>query len=151
MRIDASALLSGAIFIVIGAWFAGSALINLPVGHAREMGPGYFPLALSGILIALGLAIAAQGFGRITTLAGNVPWRGVLFILTAPILFGAVINGLGMAPTVLITSLVAAYASRRMTFLRALAIAAGLTAVCVLIFKIGLGVSIPAFGPWLWV
>jgi hypothetical protein len=149
LRIDVSNLLSGAIFIAIGAWFAGNAFVNLPVGTAQQMGPGFFPLALSGILIVLGLAIGAQAIGADSPITASVPWRGLILILAAPILFGLVINGLGLGPTVFLTSIVAAYASRRMTLFRALGIAGGLTVLCVLIFKVGLGVSVPTLGPWL--
>jgi hypothetical protein len=149
MRPNTHNLLAGALFVAIGGWFAASALINLPVGTAQHMGPGYFPLALAVLLIALGLAIALQGIGRPAVALSSVPWRGVIFILAAPILFALFIERLGIAPTVFVVVLLACFASRRMTVPRAFAIAASLTLLCLLIFKLGLGIPAPTFGRWL--
>jgi hypothetical protein len=149
LRIDLANLLSGLIFVAIGGAFAGTALVDLPIGTAREMGPGMFPLALATILIALGLLIVAQGWGRQTLPAGTVSWRGMVLILAAPILFGVLMGGLGLAPTVFIGVTVACFASRHMTLPRALAIAGGLAALCWLVFRLGLGVAVPTFGRWL--
>ena len=47
---------AGVIFIAIGLLFGVGAL-HLELGTALRMGPGYFPLILAGLLVALGLAI----------------------------------------------------------------------------------------------
>ena len=149
MRPNTHNLLAGALFVAIGGWFAASALISLPVGTAQQMGPGYFPLALASVLIVLGVALAVQGVGRPTVALGNIPWRGVVLILAAPLLFALFIERLGIAPAVFFVVLLACFASRRMTVVRALAIAATLALLCVLIFKLGLGIPAPTFGRWL--
>jgi putative tricarboxylic transport membrane protein len=149
MRRNTHNLLAGALFVAIGGWFAASALINLPVGTAQQMGPGHFPLALASLLIVLGVAIALQGIGRPALALSNVPWRGIVLILAAPILFALFIERLGIAPTVFLVVLIACFASRRMTIARALVIAAALALLCVLIFKLGLGIPAPTFGRWL--
>jgi putative tricarboxylic transport membrane protein len=149
MRPNTHNLFAGALFVAIGGWFAASALVNLPVGTAQQMGPGYFPLALASVLIVLGLAIALQGLGRPAVALGNIPWRGVVLILAAPVLFALFIERLGVAPTVFLVVLLTCFASRRMTLPRALAIAAALALLCLLIFKLGLGIPAPIFGRWL--
>jgi putative tricarboxylic transport membrane protein len=149
MRPNTHNLLAGALFVAIGGWFAASALVNLPVGTAQQMGPGYFPLALASLLVVLGVAIAAQGFGRPTVALNDIPWRGVVLILAAPILFALFIERLGIAPTVFLVVGLTCFASRRMTVARALAIAAVLTLLCLVIFKLGLGIPAPTFGRWL--
>ena len=45
-------LLAGAIFIAIGAFFLSNAWRNLEIGTSFQMGPGYFPVVLAGILLA---------------------------------------------------------------------------------------------------
>ena len=142
MRPNTQNLLAGTLFVAIGAAFAATSLLNLPVGTAQQMGPGYFPLVL-------GLAIAAQDFGRPSVALTRIPWRGVVLILAAPLLFGVLITRLGIAPTVFLVVFVSSFASRRMTVWRALVIAVALTVLCWLIFKLGLGIAAPTFGPWL--
>jgi hypothetical protein len=149
MRIALGNVLSGLVFVAIGAWFGTSALVNLPLGTPQQMGPGLFPLGLAAILMGLGLAIAAQGLGRAPRPLAAVPWRGVVLILAAPILFGALLQGLGLAPAVFVAALVACFASCRMKLPHAVAIAFGLSLLCTLIFKLGLGIAVPLFGRWL--
>jgi hypothetical protein len=52
-------------------------------------------------------------------------------------------------PTVAVTALITALASYRIRLLTALAVAAGLTVLCVLIFIVGLQLPLPLFGSWL--
>src|SRR5436305_14393163 len=52
---NAKDLLAGGLFLVFGAAFLVLAQ-NYPLGSARRMGPAYFPVVLSLILIAVGLA-----------------------------------------------------------------------------------------------
>ena len=64
MRLNLRDLAAGALFIAIGSFFALSAFLNLPIGRAFAMGPGYFPMLLGLILIGFGLAIAIAGFAQ---------------------------------------------------------------------------------------
>ena len=52
---------AGAIFTLIGAYFCIEAALNLRMGTAFRMGPGYFPIVIGGLLVLLGLAIAFLG------------------------------------------------------------------------------------------
>ncbi|KQT64471.1 MULTISPECIES: tripartite tricarboxylate transporter TctB family protein [unclassified Aureimonas] len=143
-------ILSGLVFIGIGAAFAVGAL-GYPMGTATRMGAGYFPFALSLILVAFGVAILVKGFrnhGAAETL-GTVPWRGGALILGAIVFFGFCLTGLGFVPTLFVTVFASALASRSMTALGALALALGMVVLCYVIFIKGLGVTVPLFGPWL--
>ena len=143
-------ILAGLIFIGLGLAF-GIAAAGYPIGTALRMGPGYFPLVLAGVMVALGLAIAAKGLAATAAdePAGPVPWRAIVLILAALVFFGATIRGLGMAPALFVTAFLAALASRRNGPLAAAVMAAALTLFCVLIFGVGLGVPVPLLGPWL--
>ena len=116
------------------------------------MGPGYFPLVLGGILVLLGLLIVGKGFvsssgaeGRL----GGVPWRALFLIVLAVLFFGLTVRGLGLVPATAVTALLTALASSRTGILTAMAIAAGLTVLCVLVFVLALQLRLPLFGPWL--
>lgn len=143
-------ILSGLIFVGFGAAF-GYAATGYPLGTAFRMGPGYFPLVLAGTLVVLGIAILVKG---VTTAAsespiGVVPWRGAVLILGALVFFGATVRGLGLVPALFGAALLSALGSRQNGPVAALAIAVALTVACVLIFHVGLGVTVPLFGPWL--
>jgi hypothetical protein len=144
-------ILAGLIFVAFGLAFATTSL-RYELGTPLRMGPGYFPLALGGILVVLGLLIVGKGFvsspgaeGRL----GSVPWRALVLIVVAVLFFGLTIRGLGLVPATAVTALLTALASYRTGILAALAIAAGLTVLCVLVFVLALQLRLPLFGPWL--
>ncbi|HEY0034627.1 MAG TPA: tripartite tricarboxylate transporter TctB family protein [Devosia sp.] len=142
-------LLSGGIFVLAGAYFALESL-NYEVGTAFRMGPGFMPLLLGGALALLGLAIAVGGLKKPDTeQPSNIPWRGIALIIGVVVFFGATIRGLGFVPVVLISSFVAALASKLNSPVFALLLATTLTVLCTVIFVVGLGMSVPWFGPWL--
>jgi hypothetical protein len=144
-------ILAGLIFVAFGLAFAITSL-SYELGTPLRMGPGYFPLALGGLLVLLGLLIVGKGFisssgaeGRF----GSVPWRGLILLVVAVLFFGLTVRGLGLVPTTAVTALLTALASYRTGILAAMAIAAGLTVLCVLIFVLALQLRLPLFGPWL--
>ena len=139
---------AGLIFIAIGVVF-GLGSIGLEIGTALRMGPGYFPLVLAGLLVALGLAIVARSFGHEATGQVVVPWRGLVLTLAVPIVFGLTVRGLGLVPALALAVLISAFASRRMSVPLALALSLGLTLFCILVFSFGLGLPLRLFGPWL--
>ena len=147
MTYNRSDLGAGAIFITIGLFFGITTLAELDIGTARRMGPGYFPIALSGILILLGLVIAAKSLGHGDEARGPLPWRGLAVLLSVPVIFGVLIRPLGMAPVLALTTFVTAFASRRMSVKAAVLLAVGLTLFCVAVFSFGLGLPLRLFGP----
>jgi hypothetical protein len=140
---------AGVIFAAFGLAFAVASL-RYDLGTALRMGPGYFPLMLGGVLALLGLGIVAQGFlrGDIMPL-GSIPWRGLILLTLAVLFFGFAVRRLGLAPALFGAVLLAAFSSRRTTIVVALAMAAGLTALCGLIFVELLSLPVPLIGPWL--
>lgn len=142
-------LLAGGIFVLAGAYFALEAL-NYEVGTAFRMGPGFMPLLLGAVLAMLGIGVAASGWQKPDTEKPLPPsWRGIALIIGVVIFFGATIRGLGFVPVVFIGAFAAAMASRLNSPLFAALLAAGLTVLCTAIFVIGLGMTVPWFGPWL--
>lgn len=140
---------AGGIFVAFGAYFALEAL-KYEFGTPFRMGPGFMPVVLGGILIALGIAVAAKGLGRPDEEApAPWPWRGMALVLGTILFFAATIRGLGFIPVVLIAGFATALSSSRNTLLSSLIIAAGLCVLCLLIFVVGLGMIVPLVGPWL--
>ena len=138
----------GLIFVLIGMAFAiGSR--SAEIGTAFRMGPGYFPLLLSFVLMLLGAIIIAGSFKGINEPFVIVPWRGLLLVLAAPVAFGLTVRKLGLAPAIILTVILSVYASRRSKLRLVGAMAIGLTLFCLAVFSYGLRLPLPLFGPWL--
>ena len=142
-------VLAGGIFVVIGGAFVVGSL-SYELGTPLRMGPGYFPLLVGVIVVALGLAIVLKGLiaGEVTAF-GAVPWRAVAAIVAALLFFGFTVDGLGFVPASAVTALLTTLASSRVRPLRAVLVAIGLTVASTLIFVVGLQLRIPLWGPWL--
>ncbi|MEV6302885.1 tripartite tricarboxylate transporter TctB family protein [Actinoplanes sp. NPDC051861] len=139
-------VLAGGVFVVIGGVFVVGSL-GYDRGTLLRMGPGYFPLLVGAIVVLLGLAIAVKGLvaGEDITF-GTVPWRAVVLLVAAIVFFGLFVRSLGFVLTSLVTSLLTAFASKRVRPLTAVAVAVGLTLAATLIFIVGLQVRIPLWG-----
>lgn len=161
MRVNAKDLAAGVLFIAIGLFFGITAWSGLRLGTARSMGPGFFPTVLSLVLIGLGIAVAAGAVersgprgasaeaGASGTPAWRVSWRGLLLVSAAIVYFAVTVRGLGMAPALGGTTLLAALATERNSLAAAAVLAAALTAFCLAVFVFALGLPYPVIGPWL--
>jgi uncharacterized membrane protein len=147
LSFDTTNALCGGLFIALGGFFVYQSL-NLELGTAFRMGPGFFPLFLAGILVLLGVVIVIQSTQIEGEPLGPVAWRGLLFILPAPIFFGLTVRGLGFVPSLFFTALIACFASQRMKPLTALALSLALTIFSVGVFSYALGLPFQRFGPW---
>lgn len=149
MQANRKDLGAAAIFVLIAAFFAVDALRHLRIGTAVNMGPGYFPLLLAGVLLLLAGLIALRGFRTSPAPFGVWPWRGVLLILGAPVVFCFTIRGLGLLPTTFLTALLSAFASTQIRTHVAVALSGGIALFCCLVFVWGINMPIPVFGRWL--
>jgi hypothetical protein len=148
LKFDPTNLICGLFFIGLGIFFAVQAW-GLELGTAFRMGPGYFPFVLACALMLFGLVILVQSARVEGEEIGHIAWRGIMFILPAPIFFGLTVRGLGFVPALFLTALIASFASGRMRPLTALVLSSLLTVFSVLVFSYGLGLPFRRFGPWL--
>lgn len=142
-------ILAGALFIALGLAFAVGALAY-EIGDPLRMGPGYMPLVLGLILTGLGVGIVIKAFvagegGEI----GRVEWRAIVLIVAALIFFGLTVRGLGVAASLLGTTLLASLARARTSLMEAVLVAVGLTVLSVVLFIFVLQLRLPLTGPWL--
>lgn len=146
---DGTDIIAG-LLLIAAAIFFGYQTLELPIGTSLRMGPGYFPMVLSGLLGFLGLLVLIKGLrSPAGEPMGPIAWRGLLLILPAPVFFGLTVRGLGFVPSLFFTALIASMASRRMKPLPALVLAVAVTIASTLIFSYGLGLPFRRFGPWL--
>src|SRR4249919_3800230 len=101
---------AGLMFIAVGI----AAIViasNYTLGTAARMGPGYFPRILGILMIALGLILALRG---LRTQGAPVPpwkWRPTLIVLGSVVMFGMIVQSVGVALSTVILILVASSAS----------------------------------------
>jgi hypothetical protein len=145
-------VLAGLTFVGFGLAFAAGAA-TYEIGSPVRMGPGFYPLLVAILLVALGGAIlirpALQDAGDAAEPLTAPAWRAVPLILGAVILFGLTARGLGLIPAIFITSSLSALASHRTNILLALILGAALTALSVAIFVLALRLNLPLLGPWI--
>jgi hypothetical protein len=148
LKFDRANLICGLLMVAAGLFFAYQSL-ELDLGTAFRMGPGYFPFILACALILFGVIILVQAFRAEGEPIGPIAWRGMLLILPAPIFFGLTVRGLGFVPAIFLSAMIASFASYKMKPLHALVLSALLTVFSVLVFSYGLGLPFRRFGPWL--
>lgn len=139
--------------VLLAAVGAGFLLVGreLPMGTASRMGPGYFPTVLACLVIALGAVMALLALRKPATEGwlGHVPWAAVLLVIGSVVLFGFALRGIGLVPAILAVVLATASASRYASWRASVPLAVGLAAFCMALFLRGLGLPLPAVGPWL--
>ncbi|CAH1694066.1 Tripartite tricarboxylate transporter TctB family protein [Hyphomicrobiales bacterium] len=148
-RVDLRDLAVGIALLAIAMAFAVLALRRLALGTPSSMGPGFFPVMIAAALAVTAGLILVRAFGRATEPTGFLTPRAFLCILGAPIAFALAIGPLGFIPTLVLTTLLGAWSSKRMTWAFALSLTAGLTALCTVLFVKMLQMPVPLFGPWL--
>jgi hypothetical protein len=156
------------VFVAIGAAFAIGSL-RYELGTILAMGPGYVPLLVSCVLVALGVAVIVKAYvAPDTAVPGQaaegeeagpaVPTsvslrtldlRATALITAAPVFFGATVSGLGLLPATFGAGLLAAFARKETTILRAALVAAGLTLASYVIFVVLLQVRVGLLGDWI--
>ncbi|WLR94865.1 tripartite tricarboxylate transporter TctB family protein [Shinella zoogloeoides] len=147
VQFDSTNAICGLTFIALGGFFVYQCL-NLELGTAFRMGPGYFPMILAVILTILGVIVLVQATRVKGEPMGPLALRGMLFILPAPVFFGLTVRGLGFVPSLFFTALIAAFASTRMKPGMALVLALAITIFSAAVFSYALGLPFERFGPW---
>jgi hypothetical protein len=122
------------------------------IGTLRQMGPGFFPVALGILLIFLGLLIVGTALGpnegeSESILPANLEWRGWGCIIAGPVLF--IILGIygGMIPATFACVFVSALGDRATTVKKAFLLAVGITVFGVALFSYLLKIPMPI---WKW-
>ena len=142
-------LWTGAIYVALGS----AALVlgaDYKFGTSAKMGPGYFPKVLAAILVGLGAISIVRSFIARGEPISAIAWKPLFFLTLGCVLFGVLLNPLGLIVALLVLCLVSAAGSREFGFdARAIAGLVVLITFCALVFVKGLGVPMPLIGGWL--
>lgn len=138
---------SGVIFIVVGlmAVYIGR---DYSMGSAARMGPAYFPTILGGMLTAIGAISVGRSMFRDGEPIGTISIKNIILVLGSVVAFAFLVRGAGLFIAVVLTVMVSGLASSKFRLLPFVAVAVGLAVFGILVFVYGLGLPMPAFGPW---
>jgi hypothetical protein len=130
-------IVAGLLFVGLGA-FALLAARGYPVGSAMRMGPGYFPLVLGWLLIALGTLVGLRAARRRDWQPVEWTWQPLAWISLSIALFGFLMPRLGLVPALLVMLPVAAAAGREFRLREVLVLTLVMTAFAGAVFVYGL-------------
>lgn len=140
-------LYAGGLMMLVGlatAWEAST----YPLGTLRQMGPGFFPVALGVILVLVGILISGTALSPVTSegessFPDKPQWRGWLCILAGPILFIVFGHYAGLLPATFACVFVSAFGDRQTTLKEAFILATTVTVCGLLLFSYVLNVPFP--------
>jgi hypothetical protein len=142
--------------VVQGGLFAAIGLLALlmaleyPVGTPGRMGPGFFPLVISALLTLTGIGILVRARLGQSEVIRLTRWLPIVIVSAAIVVFGFLLDKLGLPLSVLLLCIGAATASVRFELnWKAVAGAAAFSIVCGVLFVTLLGLPIPLVGTWL--
>lgn len=147
-------VVAGSALLAFGLVFGLYAVTQLRLGSFAQMGPGMFPLLVGvtiagfGAVILLGAWLAARRPAAPVDDAApeDAPeaadWRTLALVVLSIVVFALVIRRLGMAPAIFGLVMVASFSSDDLSPLKALMLAAALTALGWLVFVLALGLPL---------
>lgn len=143
-------MISGFMFIIFGTSFAYMST-RYDLGTAVMMGPGYFPFGLGLLLAGIGGVVLISSFAKTAEREGLAPMnlRIVFGILGSMVLFGFILEPLGLVVGIFVLVLCSSFAGHEFDPKRTLAAAALLSVLCVGIFVYALRVQIPIWPSFL--
>ena len=135
---------AGATFFITGA----AAMViawDYPFGKTLRMGPGYFPVVLSGIMMVFGLVIMLKGLRWGDKIRGNWSLRALILLPLSLVLFGILMRHAGFLPALVVLIFGSSAAGREFKFLEVLPLAGLLILLSWIIFIWGMGLPYPLF------
>ena len=135
---------TGLMFVMAGAGFSYGAT-KYEIGTAAQMGPGFFPLLLGGLLALLGLVVVLWSLSPKNPVEAveRIGLKPLLLVLGAVTLFGVLLVPLGLILASVVLLFMSTLASHEFQWRYALVTMLILISACYLIFILGLGLPIP--------
>ena len=143
-------VVAGLIYILFGAGFSLGAL-NYKLGDPARMGPGWFPFWIGVLLALVGVATAMTGMApnAAEDKVKRVEPRALAWILGAVVLFGVLLQPMGLVVSLAVLIIVSSLASHEFTWKGALASTVVLIAFSVGVFIEGISLQIPLWPTFL--
>ncbi|HSQ80322.1 MAG TPA: tripartite tricarboxylate transporter TctB family protein [Casimicrobiaceae bacterium] len=133
---------SGVLFVAvgIGALVLGS---KYTLGSAARMGPGYFPRMLGILIVVLGGILALRALATDGPPVPRFRWWPTVLVLGSVVVFGLIVQSVGLALSTMLLILVASAASPEFRWKEALVAGAVLATLATAVFIVGLKLTLP--------
>jgi hypothetical protein len=142
--LDNKDFLAGLLMIGIGG-VAFYMALDYPFGSALRMGPGYFPRVLAGIIIAFGIFVGLRGLRFPEKVEGIWGWKALTLISLAFIVYGWLMDRIGMIPSLVVLFFVSALAGHEFKLKEVIILTALMTLFAWAVFIYGLGLPYRLF------
>jgi len=142
---DHKDILAGGLLVAVGLWAGIYAWQSYALGTVTHMGPGMLPTVLGFSLAGIGMLILVPAFFRAGAPLLRPDYRQFVAVLGGLLAFALTVDGLGLVPAIFLMTMVAVLADDRLGIVGTLALAAGLSIIAVLIFRVGLRIPLDAF------
>ena len=139
---------AGLVYIATGAsgWYMA---LDYPFGSALRMGPGYFPIVLSWIMMGFGVIIMMMGVKNNIKFKGNWSIRALIVLPIATAVFGWMMEEAGFIPALMVLIPLSAASGNEFKWKEIAPLTIGLTVLCTGMFIYGLGLPYPLIkGLW---
>ncbi|MYZ49117.1 tripartite tricarboxylate transporter TctB family protein [Propylenella binzhouense] len=120
-------------------------LRDLEIGTASDMGPGYFPVAISIVLLAVGVFLIGRGLVLDGPQVSGMNWRPILFVSLSLLAFALLVDRAGLPIAIVAQVAIATLGSSERSFLQSLLFGIALAAASSVIFVRLLGVPMRLF------
>ncbi|MEN3150068.1 tripartite tricarboxylate transporter TctB family protein [Neorhizobium sp. IRAMC:178] len=148
MKLSQDVLL-GLFFVVFGV-VSVSIAMSYPFGTSGRMGPGYFPVIISSLLVLTGLLVLFRAQLVQPEMLPAIRWKPLLLVPGAVVVFGLAVETLGLPLAILLLTILSATTSIKFHIgWKAVAGSLAFAALCSVIFIELLGLPIPIVGNWL--
>lgn len=115
---------------------------KLAMGTPVRMGPGYVPTMLSYIMLALGGAICVIALFVGGEKAEAPKWRPITLVTIGIVCFALLFERAGLIPALVTLVMIASLGGEEFKLKEVLANMLALAILCIVVFKIGLGMNI---------
>ena len=135
--------IGSALLLALGLFFVFGS-IEMEIGTARRMGPGYFPLVLGSLVSFLAVISIVVSFLEETRIQ-RIDIRSFAAVSAGVAAFALVTPQFGLVPAAFLSVLASSLADSRMSFLLKIILAVGMSLAVWLIFIIALQLPFEAF------
>lgn len=136
------------VLFVIGIGVCALSL-RYPIGHAANMGAGFYPLVLGILLTFLSVALVAGASFEDSEPFERPEIIGPLGVAGGVVVFGLSLKPLGLGPALLLSTFIATLGARSMNMKERLLSSALVTAFSLVVFVYMLGQPLSVLGPLL--
>jgi hypothetical protein len=116
---------------------------ELERGTTAKMGTGYFPFILSWLILAVGAVLLVRSLSTDGPAVERVQWRPITFIVGGVLLFGYLLQWVGLLVSAVAITIVAAYARRNVSLSENIWLGAGLAVFTAAVFIYALNQPLP--------